>query len=540
MMIHNLFINYYTTPNAERQRELDYCLLKNLEVFDTVFIVCTQVDFDKLPELIPFKERLFPIIHENRPFFSDFFYLIGQQEGTKDAINIIANSDIMFPKITLINSETYFVSTEKRCLALTRWDITDLNGVGGDIFFDREDSQDCWIFKGLVDDLPMNFPLGVCGCDNSVAYLLEQAGCEVLNPSRSLKTFHFHLKGEHNYLRDAKGNVVHSPGPYKSVKIEGTTEMVPVRDVTTTGPPPQPLAEPTLDHPHSVKQKEVIYDEPNKEIVTPAKIIDHEVVITLLPKDEPLQVTVKSKKAKKNKIVCITSIAPNHHNNDIQLQAVQSWINLGFKVISINSKSECEALENFYPDVLFVPTTRTMELTYGRPVVSISAALDLCKLQEEDNFLLINSDIELVADDGLIGRIKYQMEKKVIIGNRYNYSDSKDQSSLFISGFDFFFINKNFLSLFPQSLFAFGQCHWDYFIPYTSMKAGIETILLENKIAFHKDHPVQYSLDLWNKTGRYFLLEAELEKQFEGVDPVGRGTQFIHDFIYANAKRMAI
>ena len=72
-------------------------------------------------------------------------------------------------------------------------------------------------------------------------------------------------------------------------------------------------------------------------------------------------------------MIAITSIARRHVNRDIQHKAVQSWIDLGMKVYSMNGKAECDRLRELYPNVTFIETARTMEKTYKRPFVAINA-----------------------------------------------------------------------------------------------------------------------------------------------------------------------
>ena len=85
-------------------------------------------------------------------------------------------------------------------------------------------------------------------------------------------------------------------------------------------------------------------------------------------------------------MIACTSISPKHANNDIQLVAVNSWLELGLKVYSFNNKKECEYLATLYPNVTFIETHRTLEHHYGKPYVSINAVLDWCKEQKEDSF----------------------------------------------------------------------------------------------------------------------------------------------------------
>lgn len=237
-------------------------------------------------------------------------------------------------------------------------------------------------------------------------------------------------------------------------------------------------------------------------------------------------------------MIAVTSISSTHINGDIQKKATQSWIDLGLKVYSLNNKAECEALKNKYPNVTFIETERTFEFYYGKPLVGISAALDFCKDYDLDHFVLINSDIELRTDKQTIERIKAKMPEAIILANRVDYNN-EPTGLKYLLGIDVFFIHRNFLYIYPQSMHCFGMTFWDYEIPYTAAKRGVEVIFLKQNIAFHKEHQAQYSVDNWKKSGRYFLWQHELY-QFSDTHDIGRMSAFVYNFIYNYSKRLEI
>jgi hypothetical protein len=173
-----LFINKYTDKHIARNRELKKCFSFNENVFG-------------VDNVISFNSRL---------SFSDFFSQINLLAEESD-ISIIANSDIYFESLdelkTIKGNEVY---------ALSRWD--------GNTLYDREDSQDAWVFRGKIKPIPdCNFGLGIPGCDNAIAERLQRAGYTVLNPSKSIKTIHLHSSNIRNY--DRKTTV---PKPYLLIK----------------------------------------------------------------------------------------------------------------------------------------------------------------------------------------------------------------------------------------------------------------------------------------------------------------------------------
>lgn len=236
-------------------------------------------------------------------------------------------------------------------------------------------------------------------------------------------------------------------------------------------------------------------------------------------------------------MIAVTSISPTHINAGIQSKAVQSWIDCGMKVYSINCKEECEQLKPLYPDVTFIPTHQTMEQTFKRPYVRINAVLDWAKDQSENHFCIINSDIELKINNVTLIGIENEMEKSIVMSNRVNHNGDYIGAQ-YLAGIDVFFIHKKWLSYFSQTIFCFGQCFWDYWIPYSANEKGIDTTFVKQNISYHLNHPAQYKHEQWLQTGRYFLWEHGLS-QFNSTLPseVGKANTYVYNYIYTNSKR---
>jgi hypothetical protein len=166
-----LFVNWYEDANKERQKEIDLCLRKNLaNPLLNVIVIESQ---EKLT-------------------YSSFFKRVNNLAQAND-ISIIANSDIFF-------DETIALSDRLRAyevFALSRW---EWYGEGQPAnFCNRQDSQDAWIFRGIIRQVNGDFTLGKAGCDNRIAYEFTAAQYKVLNPSKSIKTYHVHNTGIRNY-----------------------------------------------------------------------------------------------------------------------------------------------------------------------------------------------------------------------------------------------------------------------------------------------------------------------------------------------------
>lgn len=193
-----LFLSYYEDKNQARQKELDECLSKNIvnPLIDEIHLLleypCETINNKKI-----IKAHV-----KARPSYSVFFEYINSLTRPED-ISILANGDIYFDD-TLSLLDKY---TDKQVLALCRYDIKKDKAV----FMNSWDSQDTWIFKGPIRQVPdSDFQMGKAGCDNAIANRLYRSGYSVINPSRTIKTFHLHETQIHNYN---PGDRV--PMPYK-------------------------------------------------------------------------------------------------------------------------------------------------------------------------------------------------------------------------------------------------------------------------------------------------------------------------------------
>lgn len=167
----NLFLNYYYDENNLRNRELEFCLYKNISNKNINTII------------IESKSRL---------KYSDFFSYIKKIKAFND-VNIIANLDIYFDDSVVLCESI----GGKNVYALSRWD--DLRGRL--VHFDRQDSQDAWVFRGIPEGVVGDFYLGVPGCDNKIAFQFKDAGYSVYNPSFDIKAIHVHQSRKRNYSR---------------------------------------------------------------------------------------------------------------------------------------------------------------------------------------------------------------------------------------------------------------------------------------------------------------------------------------------------
>lgn len=193
-----LFTSSYDELRENRVAEYLECIRRNVAC-EALAEICVMTEGRSAH--LPANERIQIRPIGRRPKYEDFFSWINEVASADD-VSIVANSDIWFDGSIAVASRAI---GERDCFALARWD--------DDRLFDRNDSQDCWVFKGCVTGVDGSFPVGVPRCDNRILYELGAAGFRVLNPAFSIVTHHVHEGLRTEYSLQTEGEFV--DGPYR-------------------------------------------------------------------------------------------------------------------------------------------------------------------------------------------------------------------------------------------------------------------------------------------------------------------------------------
>lgn len=202
-------------------------------------------------------------------------------------------------------------------------------------------------------------------------------------------------------------------------------------------------------------------------------------------------------------ILVATSLAP--FNLERQIFCVNSWIQAGFDVASLNCKEEIEKIHSSFPKVRFVEATRTaLELT-GRPFVFFDDILSLLYKSEYSVCGIINSDIEIRPDERLYEQINLAREGMVYANRREITSPTSSEGKDYLAGFDFFLFHRDVTQLYPPSDFCLGAPWWDYWCALIPKLKGIPCRRGPSGIAFHLTHDINWSFELYHSFGRAFM-----------------------------------
>jgi len=195
-----LYTSFYQDSNPERQKELIYCLKQNIEnpLIDRILIF-TECPIPENPKIT--------IIGNCRPTYRMLFDAVNTYCQNEHEISLISNTDIYFD-----DSLSKLILNARTCVALSRWDVKP--GQEPKLHNERF-SQDVWIFQGKVRKIRFcDFFLGVPGCDNRIAWELNQAGYVLYNPATTIKSYHYHPSDLHTY--DGKTRI---PKPYLFIEV---------------------------------------------------------------------------------------------------------------------------------------------------------------------------------------------------------------------------------------------------------------------------------------------------------------------------------
>jgi glycosyltransferase involved in cell wall biosynthesis len=243
-----------------------------------------------------------------------------------------------------------------------------------------------------------------------------------------------------------------------------------------------------------------------------------------------------------------TSISPR--STQRQQDSISNWINNGFNVVSINAKTEVDAIHGSYPSVRFQEPGSTLEARFGKPYVPISELVKLCA--ENPSYSgIINSDIRFLSHTSAESVIKNSIndadcDNCLFIGSRIELVDVCSQltssrstkglsplenGSIYSYGFDIFLASQSvwiqlYHEMMSSPVYGLGVPWWDYCLPFKALTKGIKLRNLHPPIIAHPFHPAQYSKEIWQYVGNIFALEVLNPLGTPTCDPTDFGPGF--------------
>jgi hypothetical protein len=204
----NLYSTYFISPSIERQAELDYCLLNNIQNsrFTEINVFGELNSLIRLKQIIehlnPFEKNKINIIpFDKPPSYKDWL----DESKNKNEISVFSNADIYFDS-SINNVYDLLKSDNKNIICLSRHEVLKDGNIE-----EHENpywSQDAWMINSNniagIDFLNfLNIQTGLARCDNQFAYYFAINDWNIYNNFRDIKCFHKHNSNIRTYdLKD--------------------------------------------------------------------------------------------------------------------------------------------------------------------------------------------------------------------------------------------------------------------------------------------------------------------------------------------------
>lgn len=203
-------------------------------------------------------------------------------------------------------------------------------------------------------------------------------------------------------------------------------------------------------------------------------------------------------------IICILIYLINPKTQMEKLDFVSSFIDDKQQYKTWNPYAKCiyaiDSKQSVNSDFIYVTCNSIYK--FNKYTYSIKSIIDNIRTLT-DTFILLNSDIELDNNPSLWQKIVDASDDAVIIGHRFNYTNSYADGILNLNGIDFVLINKK-LNIPDDHNFCLGLCSWDWWIPYLAMTQNIPVLAITQPFLFHKNHPRRWSDESCSHMMKYF------------------------------------
>lgn len=219
--------------------------------------------------------------------------------------------------------------------------------------------------------------------------------------------------------------------------------------------------------------------------------------------------TINDKEATKDPPITIaTTIAPLNLAN--QKMAITTWLQHGFRVVSINTSQEISQYKTYFPEIEFIEAKNNASTLYGKPFIFLDDFFSFFQQQDSPICGIINSDIFLHCKK-LCSFLAKEAVNSFIFGPRVDIPTLNAKTGTLNQwGFDYFFFDRRITYLYPEKAgYCLGLPLWDFWLPLIAIENQIPIKKLETPIAYHINHIQNYSesslVDFGYRLARHFF-----------------------------------
>jgi hypothetical protein len=176
-----------------------------------------------------------------------------------------------------------------------------------------------------------------------------------------------------------------------------------------------------------------------------------------------------------------------------QQACIQSWLDAGFRVISVNAPEEIDELRSFAPTIEF----RTITGGHSRPRVTdfFKAAGDF----RNETVGIINADCRIIPNSGIIEHLSASLDG-IVIAERVNLRHDILRLGWMNHGFDAFFFAASATDFVARDdHWRIGDVWCDFWLPLAFHVAGCTIKTLPAPILLHLNHDQAWDWAAWKK-----------------------------------------
>jgi hypothetical protein len=171
-------------------------------------------------------------------------------------------------------------------------------------------------------------------------------------------------------------------------------------------------------------------------------------------------------------------------------RCVNSWVEAGHRVVSVNGEDEATQVAAQHPSVEVRPIERTALAETGRPLVYLADLIQACAASPEAVVGIFNADLYL-HDPAMLDRLLAEADgRSLLYGQRFDVADIDlpGEGRRYGSGLDGFFFAPSMVRDLPDEGFLLGETWWDYWLPLVLAKRGCRLRPAELPLALHLQH----------------------------------------------------
>lgn len=204
--------------------------------------------------------------------------------------------------------------------------------------------------------------------------------------------------------------------------------------------------------------------------------------------------------------IAVTSLSRSTDSIVRQQTAIQSWVDFGLSIVSMNTEEEVAVLAPFFPQVdewIYTPPDGVREGT-SIPLIRTLARV---AISLDRTILLINSDIEIRGSQSdLIESLAG--ERSQVVGIRWNRSGQNyAEATREQYGLDVFSFTPEMAATLPPSPLCIGKPVWDYWVPCHFRLLGYSFEFIGEPFFFHELHDIRWSQEEWMQGGVWLTEE---------------------------------